>query len=141
VEKKDTDGYLISGTSPETSYRVAYSVKLFRLGSTLFYDAAIDHVTVKGEDVIVEDLGVYVRHMVGKIRIQPDEIRIAQLDADWLKKALDEKKVNLKFENMSSGLWPDILLTGPPEEIRAFLEKYAEDKGAFPEEAIIKRQK
>jgi hypothetical protein len=75
VEKKDTDGYLISGTSPETNYRVAYSVKLFRLGATLFYDAAVHHVSVKGEDVDIEDLDVYARHAFGKIRILPDEIR------------------------------------------------------------------
>ena len=141
VEKKVPDGYLMNETTPSTNYRVAYSVKLFRLGETLFYDAAVDHVSVKGEDVDIDGLGVYPRHAFGKIRIQPDDILISELDWRWLKKALDEKKVNLKFENMNSGLWSDILLTAPAEEIRAFLEKYAEDKGAFPDEVVIKRQK
>jgi len=140
-EKKVPDGYLISFTPTGKDYRVAYAVRLFRLGTTLFYDAAADRVTVRGEDLDVEDLGVAPRHMIGKIQIRPDEIRTTALDAHWMQKALEEKRVSLKFEKMSSELWPDILLTGPPGEIRAFLEKYADDKGAFPDELVIKRQK
>jgi hypothetical protein len=141
VEKKDPDGYLVSGSPPGPDYRETYFVKFFRLGPTLFYDSALHHLSIKGEIVDIDKLNVYARHTLGKIRIQTDEIRISALDGQWIKKALDEKRVNLKFENMSSGLWDDILLTGPAEEIRTFLEKYAEDKGAFPDEVVIKRQK
>jgi hypothetical protein len=141
VEKEEPDGYRMSFVHPGKTLKVAYSVRVFRLGGALFYDATFSNVTLKDEMLDAADLGVYRDHFFGKVWIGPDEIRVRMLNEDWLEKALDSKKVMLRYEKGDSYSGIITLLTGPPEEIRAFMQKYADDKDAFSMAAVYHRQK
>jgi hypothetical protein len=141
VEKEGPDGYRISFVPPEKTLKQVYTAHVFRLGDALFYDLVFSNVALKDEALDAEDLGVYRTHAFGRIWIQPDEIRVGALDEGWLETALDSKKVTLRYEKGGSHTGVDILLTGSPEEIRAFAQKYADDKDAFSMGAVYHRQK
>jgi hypothetical protein len=141
VEKEEPDGYRISFVPAEKTLKQVYTAHVFRLGDALFYDAVFSNVAQKDETLDAEDLGVYRTHAFGRIWIQPDVIRVGELNEDWLETALDSKKVTLKYEEGDSHAGVNILLTGSPEEIRAFAQKYADDKDAFSMAAVYHRQK
>jgi len=140
VEKQPPDGYRITFPAQAKDLTVAYRAHVFRLGEALFCDISFDEALVNGVSVHADDLGVYAQHAFGRVWVQKDEIRLRSLDERWLNKALETKQVTLRFER-GEGSGIDILLTGPAEEIRAFAQKYADDKDVFSEENVFRRVK
>jgi hypothetical protein len=77
-------------------------------------------------------------HWVFRVSLDGDTLHLADLSEDWFTKAANEGKVQVGHEEVNDTL----VLTASTAELRAFLQEYAEDEGAFPEpEEAWSRQK
>jgi len=141
VEQEGADGYRISFVDEGHTITQVYTAHVFKLGSALFYDAIFSKISLKNETMGLNDMAVYGTHAFGRIWMTPDEINLGALNEDWLEKALDEKKLALHYERGDPGGGVDLLLTGSSEELRAFAQKYADDKEAFGAKLVYQRIK
>lgn len=137
VVSPDRDSYEILIREKDYTITEVYTLQLFRLGGTLFYDLAFSRVELNGEQIRTGDISVLPGHSFGRIWIHPDEVRIGNLNKEWLAKTLSERKVQLSYEYYGEH---DILLTGPPEKVRAFAQQYADDKDAFSGTSEFRKQ-
>jgi hypothetical protein len=140
IEKEGADGYRISFVDEGKTMTQVYTAHIFKLGSALFYDATFSKIALKGETMEPGDMAVYRTHGFGRVWMTPDEIKLGPLNEEWLE-TLDEKKLMVKYEKGDSDAGADIVLTGSPEELRAFAQKYADDQGAFPAGLVYRRIK
>jgi hypothetical protein len=120
--QKSGDGYdvtvLHTGDTPSTE---AFNVHTLRLKNADYVDA-----TSKSQP----DLGI-AGHLLGKIEVQGDEMRVTLLNDDWLKKT------------MQAGLAPPsvtgedkrIILTAPTSDLQRFVTMHAADADAWDAEA------
>jgi hypothetical protein len=76
-------------------------------------------------------------HTVSRIHLLGDELKIAQLNADWLAEKAGEKPPSLPHVDREGAL----TLTASPEQLRAFLLKHASEDRAFKAPVVLKRQK
>jgi hypothetical protein len=68
---------------------------------------------------------------VFRVWLEGDTLRLADLDEDWFKEAVSTGKVEIGHEEVNDTL----VLTASTADLRAFLQEYAGDAGAFPEPA------
>ena len=68
-------------------------------------------------------------HWVFRVWLDGDSLRLADLNEDWLKEAVNQGKVAIDHEEVNDTL----VLTAPSADLRAFLQEYAGDSGAFPQ--------
>ncbi len=59
-----------------------------------------------------------------------DTLSFVELDEDWIKQAMKEKKVRLAHLG-GRGDFENVTLTASPKELKKFVRKYADDKTAF----------
>jgi len=91
-----------------------------------------------GNDGSSYELHLIQGHWVFRVSLDGDTLRLADLNEDWLKEAVNEGKVEVGHEEVDDTL----VLTASTAELRAFLQEYAGDDGAFPEpEESWSRQK
>ncbi|MGB2867801.1 MAG: hypothetical protein WBD36_05075 [Bacteroidota bacterium] len=76
-------------------------------------------------------------HTFWRIWMEGDTFRQAMLDNDWLKKMLDEGKIEIAHERLDDS----IVLTAPTKELQLLVLKYAEDEKAFPKPGEFRRVK
>jgi len=68
-------------------------------------------------------------HWVFRVWLEGDTLRLADLDEDWFKEAVNQRKVELGYEKVDDSL----VLDASTPMLRAFLQEYGGDAGAFPE--------
>ncbi len=68
-------------------------------------------------------------HWVFRVWLDGDTLRLADLSEDWFKEAANQGKIDIGHEEVNDTL----VLTASTPDLRAFLQQYAEDEGAFPE--------
>jgi tetratricopeptide (TPR) repeat protein len=121
VVPPDTDG-----EKEETE--LEYEVRLLPIGDKLFFDAEFYCKKFGPRKICLDDmgLGVISGHIVGRLWIQQDFIRMAFLDSDWVRNKTSEK------------LWVDLggdshitAITAPAEDVQALLVREADDVEAF----------
>jgi hypothetical protein len=119
------------------------SLILFRINGNLFFDLAFARAEVNGVEINTGDMEVQPLHFFGRIWIQPDEVRMSALSADWLRKNLAAKNLSLQhlpFKEKSI-VGDDVTLIGSPQEIRDFAARYADNKDAFGDPGVLRRKK
>lgn len=107
----------------------SYDVRLVAVGNKLFFDAEFSYHTEGKAGVGPEDvLGLVPAHLVGRIWIQQDFLRIALLKPDWV-----ENNWAGGFYKFSSSKYGDdsIVITGTTQELRDFLSRNADNSEVF----------
>jgi len=78
--------------------------------------------------------GAYELHLIQgrwvfRVWLDGDTLRLADLSEDWFKEAVNEGEIEIDHEEVNDTL----VLTAPTPNLRAFLQEYAGDQGAFPQ--------
>ena len=68
-------------------------------------------------------------HWVFRVWLDGDTLRLADLSEDWFKEAVNSGKVEIGHDEVNDTL----VLTASTPDLRAFLQEYGGDEGAFPE--------
>ena len=106
---------------------LVFNAHLMRLDGKLFIDAVQKSARVRGQDV---DTGIVVPgHLVGRISIQGDVLRMKLLDDDWVKKGIEAGTISIEHENVDGVP----VLTASTPELQRFLLAHADDSQAFSE--------
>jgi hypothetical protein len=98
-----------------------YTGHVGKLGNSWFLDSypadkGIDHHLIRA-------------HIISRIRVDGDSLRVAPLEGDWLKKMIDAGKLNIPYVEPGG----DIILTASTEELQKLCVKFAGDAAAFRE--------
>ncbi len=106
-----------------------YRVQLGRLGTFLFFDSyplkeGSDHHTL-------------ATHILSRVWLNGDTLRIASLESDWLRDMIDAKKITIAHVRRDG----DIILTATTDELQQLALLFAEDNKAFPSPDILIRMK
>lgn len=76
-------------------------------------------------------------HLIWRIWIDNDTLRLASLEGDWLKQMIDTKRLDIPHA-LQDG---DVILTASTEELQQLVLRYADDDKAFPEQDVFVRMK
>ena len=149
-EKRDAVYSIASG---DDSSRVLYEAQLAELGEYRFLNISIPAVG--------DSAGGF--HMISRIWVEEDEIRIGILSPSWLRYMRSQGKVAIDFVGLEERLRiprnllklalayngmdlpveqvleQSIYLTSPTEAIRRMAIRYAEDPEAFPISIVLRR--
>ena len=107
----------------------AYSVRLGQVGKYWFIDS---YPTKSGGDH-----HFIASHIISKIELKGDTMRLSSLEEDWLKEMIDEKKLTIAHVQRGS----DLFLTATTEELQSLILKCAGDEKAFPQPDVFVRAK
>ncbi len=135
VSQAGNQAYQFTFTAATEDSSLTYDVRLVRLRNLLFVDGLLREVRDKGEDGLA--IGTVPAHIFGRIYIEGDNLRLAMLDDEWLKKAIAENRVKIGHETMGD----TIVLTASTAELQQFALKYAENKDAFAVDLKLARRK
>ncbi len=111
--------------------KVRYKAYLLQLGKFRFLD-----IYPKTD----EDYDAYhfiPAHTFWKIWMEDDTLHINGLANDWLKKMIEQKKIEIPHQLLDDR----VLLTASTDELQKFVLKYAEDASAFSVAEKFHRQK
>jgi hypothetical protein len=114
------------GKGDEVSH---YVVRLVPMGDKLFFDAYFRKHTQGQFEVGRSDaLGLVPAHIIGRLWVQPDFLRIALLDGDWVK---DNSPASFREIVNYSQYGDDVTITGSIQELRDFLARNADNQKAL----------
>ncbi len=107
----------------------AYRVQLGRIGKFWFIDSyplksGGDHHTLSA-------------HILSRIWLNGDTLRMSSLESDWLRDMIDAKRLSIAHVRRDG----DIILTATTEELRALVLRFTEDDKAFPNPGVLIRTK
>lgn len=122
--KEKEDGKELSGE---------FETHLVRLGATWFLDLFPKNTSEGDEFYRIHFLRA---HSIARIEIGEDSVRVAFLSAGWLKKRIDEKRIDTPHENADESL----LLTGTTDEVQELAFLYGNDDEAFADPLLLERQ-
>jgi len=106
----------------------SYVVRLVAIGNKLFFDAEFsEHAQGKFEVRPLDFLGLVPAHVVGRIWVQQDFLRIALLEPEWVK---DNSPASFQ-EFFPSNYVNDSVITGSTRELRDFLVRNADNQKAL----------
>ncbi len=74
-------------------------------------------------------------HLITRIWLNGDTLRMASLESDWLRNMIDAKKLKISHVRREA----EIILTASSAELRKLVERYANDRKAFPEPGTLVR--
>jgi hypothetical protein len=134
--KSKNAGYEISVFDPGTKVKDTYDVNLVRLTGKLFMDAQYEQETVDGVNVDPA-IGVLPMHVIWKIKIYGDDLAIAELDDDAIKKPHGFGGSKLKHELLNPGMFQLLLVTADTKDLRRYVAAHADD--GFSEVGHLKR--
>ena len=110
-----------------------FNAKLVRLGDALFVDFA--HGRQSSGSSGSSEFASIAGHMIGRIRVDKNEIRTSLLDGKWISDEI--KKGSFALAHVDT---PDeVVLSAPTEDLRKFVAAHAEDKEAFSDEFSLSR--
>lgn len=75
-------------------------------------------------------------HTIFQIWRTADTLRIAFLENDWLRQMSEQKRLNLKHENIAG----TVVLTAPTKQLQEFVMRHAENTEAFPDPGVLTRR-
>ncbi len=139
-EKAEGRGYKLTMVDPQdngSNGSAVFDVQLVKLGGYLFMDAQLEQMTVKGESVDA-DVFWFPVHLFGRIEVVNDKLEMRLLEEGWLKRALEDGRVNLRYEKVGQY---GILVTATTDELQEFARKFAADEEAFSYETTLARRK
>lgn len=117
------------GHGVEQEVVTTYKVRLVPIGDKLFFDAEFQGKKAGPQETTKESLspGVVALHLVGRIWIQQDLIRLAVLDSNWVMGQAPEKLWQTVYHSDER----EAVLTASPEDVRALLLREADNHETF----------
>jgi hypothetical protein len=112
----------------------AFDAHLVRLGGFWFLDFYPADPDLPAADAFYR-LHLMKAHSIARIWIEGDVVRIALLDSDWVKKGIDEKRLDIKHEIVEDG----ILLTDTTLAFQDLASRHGNDQEAFPDTLELRR--
>ena len=134
--KSKTGGYELSAFDPGTKIKQTFDAKLVRLAGKLFMDVQYQEETVNGVNVD-SPVGVLPMHAIMKVEISGDDLAIADLEDDAIKKPHGSGRSKLKHELMNPGLSQMLLVTADTKDLRRYVAAHADD--GFSDVGHLKR--
>jgi hypothetical protein len=126
IEKRADKEYWLRISKDGEQEEMEFELHLVKLGSFLFLDA-------RQKD---PHDGCFLRpHLIGRVWIEKDEVRIALLDDDWVKEQIEARKLGLRHEMTDDG----IVLTASTKELQEAAVLYAQDEKAFSVKTTLVR--
>jgi tetratricopeptide (TPR) repeat protein len=106
-----------------------YHVRLLPIGDKLFFDAEFQSEKFGAREIELHEMsiGVVSTHVVGRVWIEQDFLRIALLDSEWVMRNIPEGTWVRKY----GGEETIAAITAPAEEVRALLVREADNRDAF----------
>lgn len=106
-----------------------YHVRLLPMGDKLLFNAEFQKEQMGSREISPTDLtpGLIPAQLVGRVWIQKDFLRIALLDSEWVQKNTPESL----WVKMYGGDEQIAAITGSAEEVRALLDREADNPEAF----------
>jgi len=124
--------------SPAPSDENVLQPHLAEVGEGLYANIVPVQQASGGNEGSSYELHLIQGHWVFRVWLDGDALRLADLDEDWFKEAVNQGKIEVGHDEVSDTL----VLTASTPDLRAFLQEYAGDEGAFPEpEEVWSRQK
>ncbi|MBE9509960.1 MAG: hypothetical protein IMY71_03710 [Bacteroidetes bacterium] len=111
-----------------------FDIHLIKLGGNYFMDFYPGNNNQLEINELLE-LHLFPVHTFAKVQFMENEVRIFQVDPDWIKTVIEEKKIRIKHEMIDDA----IILTASTEELQKFFTKYAEEDRAFIDPIVLKR--
>jgi Flp pilus assembly protein TadD len=110
-----------------------YSTCLVRMQDKLFFDSELLTKQMGGESVSPSDLGVGVvrAHVIGRLWLQKDVMRVARLDSDWVEKNTPES-----FRMMQG---KSAVITASTADLRKLLLEHGDDDALWGKFAYLCR--
>ena len=127
-EKGQGNSYraILVGPDCDSSADCIFEVHLVRLNARLFLDAVQTRLRVKGQEV---DTGIVIpSHVIGRLSLAGDTLRLDLLSDSWLKDSLKSGKSAIPFEVVDD----DVVLTASTPELQKFVSAHATDNAVFP---------
>lgn len=75
-------------------------------------------------------------HTIFQIWRTADTLRVAFLENDWLRQMSEQKRLNLKHENIAG----TVVLTAATKQLQEFVVRHAENVEAFPDPGVLARR-
>ena len=141
--KEDGEERWVFTRSGEKGYTVEYTQDgelrkfeghLVQLGKFRFLDLYPEDMDIKNETYKFHFIPA---HTFSRIWIEGDDLRVALMEGDWLKRMIDAKSVSIAHERMEDL----IVLTAPTAKLQELVLKHAEDSEAFPNPGEWQRRK
>lgn len=132
-ERSGDDGYTLTHTAEGKTAR--FNAHLVRLRDYVFLDIQPRQEPGKLNEVLEAHL--VGAHTFSRIWVEDNQVRMASLDEDWLKRMLREKKFLLSHEIIDGRM----LLTASTPTLQRFAIRYAEDTLAFAHTQEWRRKK
>lgn len=111
-----------------------FRVQFTRLGDRLFADVVPDPGSFPGGD---QEPFLWPMHTVFRIDVAGDSLRMAFLDDEWMKQALDRREVKVRHERPND----EIVLTERTAGLQAMVRRLANVDAAFDSSAKFLRRR
>jgi hypothetical protein len=135
--KKSTIGtgydLIVAEKDGEQKTSEAFDAHLVRLGGFWFLDFYPANLPAGVE---FYSFHLMRGHSIGRIWIEGDVVRIALLDSDWVKKGIDEKRLDIKHEIFDDDT---ILLTDTTLAFQDLASRHGNDEEAFTDTLELRR--
>lgn len=106
-----------------------YRAQLGRLGKLWF----LDSYPAKGP----QDYHLIPAHIISRISLNGDTLRIASLESDWLRQMIDSRELEIEHVRIDG----DVILSASTEALKDLVQRFAEDSDAFPNPGTLIRLK
>jgi hypothetical protein len=128
IQKSGDKGYTII-VREKNGDSSSFKMELGRLGGYWFMDSQ--------SAAKYDDYHVLPTHMIWRLWLANDTMRIASLEGDWLKQMIDARQLDIQHAVQNG----DIVLTASTEELQKFVLQYADNASAFPKPDLLVRAK
>ncbi|MBI2428239.1 MAG: hypothetical protein HYV29_05485 [Ignavibacteriales bacterium] len=128
-EKLKEKNYQLVIRSKKESDSTTYVVWLGKIGSHWFLDSY---------PIVNSDEHHYMSvHVFTRMKLEGDTLRLASLEADWISKMIDEKKIKITHVRREN----EVILTASTKELQQLMGTIANNREAFPDENAFVRIK
>ncbi len=110
---------------------------LVKIGNDIFIDIFINQLKLEFDNYLYRS-HFFPVHTFSKIKIEKDEIIIQMFDYEWMTKKIKEKQIEIDYIVSSDY---SFLLTASTEDLQKFVIKNKDNKEAFYDDLILKKNK
>lgn len=139
IESAGGGAYCVTKLAEDKKLKDIYDLSLVQAGGYTFFDAAFKETRDGQTSESAYDLGVLPIHLIGRIWVEGDTLRIGPLDYEWIRKMTSGGALKLPFVEHHQGDDHLILLTAESDKLAEFVRQYAEDPDAFSPVTTFRR--
>jgi hypothetical protein len=132
---RDDKSYEVScvGGADDEAKRGTFVVAFGRIGDQLYWNLTALPLDDEADIWSVHRLPV---HSFSRIHLEGDRLAIASIDADWMKEALADSRIDIAHTMVDD----IVLLTATSAELKQLVLDHGDDEGAFGEAGVYTRK-